>query len=71
MVKAVAWDPRGPEFEPPELASGGLTQPVILPKVSEMSTSILVIIPVGSKATKGLAPGRASAVKTLPQERVP
>ena len=55
-----------------ELASGGLTQPVILPKVSKMSTSILVIIPAGSKATKGLASGRASSrKKTLRQERVP
>ena len=69
MVKAVAWDPWGPEFEQPlaaEFASGGLTQPVILPKIGKMITSILVIIPAWSKATKGLASGRASGHKKKP-----
>ena len=43
-----------------ELASGGLTQPVILLKVGEMSTSILVII-----SAYGLASGRASGCKNI------
>ena len=41
------------------------TQPVILPNVGEMSTSILVIIPARSKATKGLASGRASGRENI------
>ena len=75
VVKVVAWDPWGGGLgslgswvQAPlaaELASGGLTQPVILLKVSKMSTSILVIIPAGSKATEGLASGRASGRKNI------